>query len=538
MTYEEYMQEYIKKSSKKYDDKNKDELESLILEKLDYSGSFDKFLSDSDLTRDDLVSEVKQIFNYDMTYEEALRLELALLEVESEKINLQNNYYAYLAGAGEKEGKELEEFYLEYSGYEGTYEQYISELGVQNDEELKAKYNVSSRDEFTKLLIAFAYMNKRSIAQQELNEKYEQDYAEYEQELAAYQAQYGDIVLECPDKTIIYISQTEMYAEYKVIDNGEYEFKATGPNGEHGETTVDISDLKNRKKITELLEEDSLIILSDNENTKVYDEDDKKIIVPANFGISKESGSKVEEGIVIEDKSGNQYVWIPVESIDGYIKEANGYTETMPEDEKESVIKYKGYYIGRYEAGDRESTIAKKERKLGDSVTNTVSIKKLQTPYNYVTNEEAKTLAENVWKQENYKTAKTKMTSGYAWDTAIKYIEKYSSDSSYGGYSTEGNYKNTEIEKYLNILGEEKKKDYDQSALIPTGQTTALCNIYDMGGNVEEWSTELANNDEYCIYMGGSCVSQDYQSPAGFRYVREYDHRDPYIGFRVALFLK
>lgn len=58
--------------------------------------------------------------------------------------------------------------------------------------------------------------------------------------------------------------------------------------------------------------------ISINENVKICDENKKPIIVPAGFGIAADSGTTIEEGIVIEDafstdaKKGSQFVWVPV----------------------------------------------------------------------------------------------------------------------------------------------------------------------------------------------------------------------------------
>ncbi len=66
------------------------------------------------------------------------------------------------------------------------------------------------------------------------------------------------------------------------------------------------------------------------------------------------------------DLQGNQFVWIPVENIADYKRTVyagnslSGYSETLADDEKTSVETNKGFYIGRYEAGDQESTNSKK----------------------------------------------------------------------------------------------------------------------------------------------------------------------------------
>ena len=85
------------------------------------------------------------------------------------------------------------------------------------------------------------------------------------------------------------------------------------------------------------------------------------------------------------------------------------FTEAMPEDEKTSVERYKGFYIGRYEAGDKENTEAKTLRSSND-VTKTVTIKANQAPYNYVTRTQAVSLAEGFATKQGYK-AKTKLVS-------------------------------------------------------------------------------------------------------------------------------
>src|SRR5574344_256122 len=63
------------------------------------------------------------------------------------------------------------------------------------------------------------------------------------------------------------------------------------------------------------------------------------VYVPAKFKISSDSANTVSNGIVIEDASGNQYVWIPVANVDtDYVRKDFGkqfrsysdYSETKP----------------------------------------------------------------------------------------------------------------------------------------------------------------------------------------------------------------
>ena len=285
---------------------------------------------------------------------------------------------------------------------------------------------------------------------------------------------------------------------------------------------------------------------------------DGKVWIPEGFKVADDSATTVQGGVVIEDKDGNQFVWVPVATIADYKRTAYSinieteetdtatnsikinysssssyyFIEALPEDEKTSVERYKGFYIGRYEAGDKESTKSKTLRSSND-VTKTVTIKANQAPYNYVTRTQAVSLAEGFSTKQGYK-AKTKLVSSYAWDTTIAFLQKVNSD--YGNSSEEGNYKDTTF-SYTDITGATKTKAKSSSVLVPTGQTTPVCNIFDMGGNVLEWTTESCSdtNTPYA-QRGGSYINPFASDPAGYRIdMSDYAHVD--VGFRLTLFM-
>ena len=315
---------------------------------------------------------------------------------------------------------------------------------------------------------------------------------------------------------------------YAVTANGTYTFTVTGTvNGKSYTKNVSVT-VKQFKDVYEYMQTNTKVTYSDGE-----------VWIPEGFKVAEDSASTVQGGVVIEDKDGNQFVWVPVATLADYKRtwytgydSFSEYSEALPEDEKTSVERYKGFYIGRYEAGDKESTVAKTLRSSND-VTKTVTIKANQAPYNNVTKTQAISLAEGFATKQGYK-AKTKLVSSYAWDTTIAFMQKVNSD--YGSSSEEGNYKDTTF-SYTDITGARQTKAKNSNVLVPTGQTTPVCNIYDMGGNVFEWTTESCSNTDYPYARRGGFYYYIFANiPAGFRDDGS-DDADDGDGFRLTLFM-
>ena len=337
---------------------------------------------------------------------------------------------------------------------------------------------------------------------------------------------------------------------YAVTKNGTYTFTVTGTVNGKSYTKNMSATVNQFKDVYEYMQTNTKVTYLDGD-----------VWIPEGFRISTDSAETVQGGIVIEDKDLNQFVWVPVATIADYKRTAYStnvateetdtatnsikiiysssdsyyFTEALPEDEKTSVETYKGFYIGRYEAGDKDSTEASTPalRTKSSSTSNKISIKANQAPYNYITITQAVSLAEGFATKQGYK-AKTKLVSSYAWDTTIAFLQKVNSD--YGNSSEEGNYIYTTF-LYTDITGTSQTKASASWVLVPTGQTTPVCNIYDMGGNVCECTTESCSS-KYGSYAvrGGFYISHFVEFPAGCR-GNPSDNAFEDIGFRLTLFM-
>lgn len=184
--------------------------------------------------------------------------------------------------------------------------------------------------------------------------------------------------------------------------------------------------------------------------------------------------------------------------------------------EKTSVAKYGGYYIGRYEVG-----------KNGD----TAVVKYNQTPYASITWSTAYGLAKQIITNSE---ATSYLCSSYAWDTAVNFIQNNSTAKNYA----------TSIEGFNGNWNPQAVKDPSGNVIKPagtsqqlnTGLTTQFCNIFDMGGNEAEFTTELNPGTSETVVLRGGGYGNG--TPAGHRWDANSGRAYFVGGFRATLFLK
>lgn len=262
-------------------------------------------------------------------------------------------------------------------------------------------------------------------------------------------------------------------------------------------------------------------------NTTMYDENNNAIEVPGGFKVKnpkedntiiydylKDKTPAVQDGIVIEDDIGNQFVWIPVGTEENAIKDNNGETTEIKlarrnfdkdgieknttedgssisgyreektgsygvtlakniDEFKTSVNDNHGYYIARYEAGNNGGKVTSKQGAVWSNISQS----------------SAASAARVMYTSGEYESD---LINSYAWDTAIVFMQKYSENNKYSIQVS----KNSSV----SITGERETEDI----------TDKVCNIYDIASNCYEWSTEVHINgsDGRCVVRGGLSVGK------------------------------
>ena len=212
-----------------------------------------------------------------------------------------------------------------------------------------------------------------------------------------------------------------------------------------------------------------------------------------------------------------------------------------------SVYQNGGFWVGRYEAGIEEEANIRKAKT--DTVTLTPITKQNMYPYNYVTRTQAKKLAEQV-ESGSYTSS---LMFGVQWDLVLKYIETKNpaqKSNLLTNSTTIGNYNNNlwnitnANAKYSTNSGSSftacpKQKTSNASILLTTGADTSfsLMNIYDIAGNVWEWTLEKTSvTDLPCANRGGGFSNYGSSNPASYRNSYSTSINGSNIGFRLSLY--
>ena len=353
------------------------------------------------------------------------------------------------------------------------------------------------------------------------------------------------------------------------------------------ELTGDLKTAMDEGKITAVLKE-------------IKDGVEYQAVIPVGFKVSTKSGENtISGGLVIFDKDGNEFVWVPcttdasnTSGLTLYAQDTKyndgtaelnqwsyiNYSDWKDEGgNSESVSKYGGFYVGRYEAGIPNNapfyanTDGANYITEGRNTTAYIPVSKSNNPcWNWISQVNAKKVSENMYSSS--KSVESRLIDTYAWDTIVNWMESEKTgialnSISYGNYIdsnislidglyaihvydyTIGEWRNysTEYKKGTIEIPVRSKVGETTFYEIATGNTekTKILNIYDMSGNMWEWTTEIGNHnvekslEQYAVLRGGCFSDYGAKNPICYHNGNyTIDSSDCYFGFRVVLYVK
>ena len=243
----------------------------------------------------------------------------------------------------------------------------------------------------------------------------------------------------------------------------------------------------------------------------------------ATYTYSGDNIPAVQDGIVIENGTdGNQFVWVPVGTIKNKSDDSKGATSTITlgrysdftmtngavasgqpaqvasVEKCTQAVTIKSYYqeLSTFRAGNSEAgstaenaTARKLEEFISTSLSNggyyiarfeasgtasKITSKYNQTVLGNITQPNAAKVAREMYgevKENNELVYASDLVNSYAWDTAIIFIQTYSTETDASSYASQN--------KSTSFANTGKSND-------------KYCNIFDMSGNAYEWTTEYS----------------------------------------------
>ena len=360
--------------------------------------------------------------------------------------------------------------------------------------------------------------------------------------------------------------------------NGSSGGNTTGGNTTGGDTT-----LKSYEEAGKDANNNGVL----TENAVYTDSENATVTIPKGFKVSNVAKTEdtdgeqtVSTGLVIQDADGNEFVWIPVnytatgtlddDGLDSGFKDTFKRSTTSSsfkepasratgEDTEylnmmKSVQANKGFYIGRYEAGTTEP------RTSSTTDISEVVVKRDAYPYIYVKwgdamntvgNVGAVYLSKHMYDKKDIGATST-LCYGVQWVAAMTFVAD--STHSTSNSTNWGNYKNNawniarttakytdstnaKTGSWTNITSN-KEKTSSESFLLTTGASDSFKakNIFDLAGNVYEWTME-ASNSLYRVGRGGLYDGDGSSHRASFRNYFDPTSGGNRVGFRSALYL-
>ena len=348
------------------------------------------------------------------------------------------------------------------------------------------------------------------------------------------------------------------------------------------------------KEETEQAEEDELRRLTALEAATYIEEHEftdvsgEKVTIPAKCAVSQVEGENtLENGLVIIDANGNEWVWIEVpktiyttakssidylnieKDIQNYVQDyrISGYEDTWYSEEQhgfksledynnyknnmlKSIYENEGFFVSRYEVGTLTP------RTSGEEELEKPVIRKGVYPYNLITCKQAQALSNQLAVGQETSS----LLFGIQYDLILKFIEVKGAKTkqelltnvtSWGNFANtefeveEGSYMLSELNENLvpiapfkwTTINSKYKKINGQRVLFSTGITdrNMVLNIYDLAGNLWEWTLEGRNGNS--VKRGTSYVSgAGNETGLNYRAANFHTNSNANDGIRGALY--
>ncbi|MBQ7882252.1 MAG: hypothetical protein IJ312_06030 [Treponema sp.] len=220
----------------------------------------------------------------------------------------------------------------------------------------------------------------------------------------------------------------------------------------------------------------------------------------------------------------------------------------------QSIQKYGGFWIAQYEAG---ISYNQEYRTSNSAITiEKANYAQNQYPYNWVTCSQAQQIASEDSVEGKYASS---LPFGIQWDLVCRFLEEkntrtyeeIATNSNWGNYdsvlwvsSESSKYSDNGAESF--VTGSYNKNTDTVSILLTTGaienttegKDASPMNIYDLAGNVSEWTLEYADTTEGqpCVRRGGNFFNASTEFQCAHRLGKEVTDCETYTCFRSVLY--
>ena len=329
--------------------------------------------------------------------------------------------------------------------------------------------------------------------------------------------------------------------------------------------------------------------------------------------------TSVENGLVVADNDGNEYVWVVVpkslyndaiynlnntkkpKSSEDYdnieyclqqytslYRNGTDYSDSWAEDtnnegwftsEQYTAVKHNmlksvyengGFYVGRYEAGTEENRTNNTDKNVDEKYVKpeVTPVSKADCyPYTWITRTQAQKLAESA----NSGNRTSSLMFGIQWDLVLAFMSKdttkipstdnltqnsteignyYQSSfklSSTGKYATMTNWILSSTwneaasikENFVDANGNKLVQPEAKGVLVTTGtsEKNKIMNIYDIAGNVWEWTLEKnIDPSNSSALRGGDYGGAGSADPASNHRYSPTENSFCFVGFRIAIY--